>query len=188
MLDKEMTIMEVKKELEGKGDFVQIDQLTRLLKEKVRPEVRRFIHQRLGEIYESKGMLIDAARMYNNVAISAMSFVDKKSFHLKEAELYIMAGKFEEVDEALKKAMHDANAPERAEIFITIKEFYRKQAEIFEFNRKKNHAAKIYEKLLAMDISNIEKKELKARLLGLYENLGMIKEYMALKREGETQI
>ena len=93
---------------------------------------------------------------------------------------------YHQVDEALKKAMHDANAPERAEIFITIKEFYRKQAEIFEFNRKKNHAAKIYEKLLAMDISNIEKKELKARLLGLYENLGMIKEYMALKREGEN--
>ena len=178
--------MEIKKELEGKGDFVQIDQLTRLIKEKVRPEVRRFIHQRLGEIYESKGMLSDAARMYNNVAISAMSFDDKKKFHMKEAELYILAGKFEDADDAIKKAMHDANAPERAEIFIAIKEFYKKQAEVLEFNRKKNHAVKIYEKLLAMDISNIEKKEIKVKLLALYENLGKIKEYMALKREGEN--
>ncbi len=185
MLDKEMTILEIKKELEGKGDFVQIDQLTRLVKEKVRPDVRRFIHQRLGEIYESKGMLVDAAKMFNNVANASMSFNEKKSFHLKEAELYILAGKFEDVDEAIKKAVREASAPERAEILLTVKEFYKKQAEIFEFNRRKNHAAKIYEKLLAMDISNIEKKEIKKKLLELYENLGKIKEYMALKREGE---
>lgn len=187
MLDKDMTAMEVRKELEGKGDFVQIDQLTRLLKEKIRPEVRKFVHQKLGEIYESKGMLIDAARMFNNVAIASMAFTEKKSYHMKEAELYILASKFEDADEAVKKAMREANAPERAEILITIKEFYRKQAGIFEFNRRKNHAAKIYEKLLAMDISNVEKKEIKTKLLVLYDNLGMIQEYMALKREGENQ-
>lgn len=185
MLDKDMTILEIKKELEGKGDFVQIDNLTRLLHERIRPDVRKLCHERLAEIYGKKSMYIDSAKMCHNVAIASVAFSEKRRYHIKEAELYILAGKFDSADEAMKKAMREANAPEKAEIFIIIKEFYRRQAEISEFRRRKNNAVKIYEKLLNMDISNIERKEIKKKLLGLYENLGKIKEYMALKNAKE---
>lgn len=183
MLDKDMTVLEIKVELSGKGDFVQIDYLTNLLKMKIRPDVRKFVHQKLGEIYELKGMFVDAAKMCNNVAIASIAFSEKRNYHLKEAELYISAGKYDEADEAMKKAMREATSSEKAEIFVTIKEFYKKQAEILEFKRRKNHAAQIYEKLLSMDISNYEKKEIKEKLMELYENLGKVREYMALKRE-----
>ena len=84
--------------------------------------------------------------------------------------------------------MREANAPEKAEIFTTIKQFYKRQAEIFEFKRRKNNAVKIYEKLLNMDISNIERKEIKKKLLELYENLGKIKEYIALKNTEKEKL
>ena len=185
MLDKDMIILEIKTELEGQGDFVQIDNLTKLLRERIKPDVRKFVHQKLGEIYESKGMFVDAAKMCHNVAIACLAFSDKRNYHLKEAELYISAGKYDEVDQAMKKAMREANAPEKAEIFVTIKEFYKKQAEELEIKRRKNQATKIYEKLLRMDVSNIEKQEIKTKLLELYDNLGMVREYMALKKQEE---
>ncbi len=185
MLDKDMIILEIKSELKGKGDFVQIDNLTKLLKEKIRPEVRKFVYQKLGEIYEAKGMYVDAAKMCHNVAIACIAFSEKRNYHLKEAELYITAGKYNDADEAMKKAMREANAPERAEIFVTIKEFYKRQAEELELKRRKNQATKIYEKLLRMVTSNVEKKEIKIKLLELYDNLGMVREYLALKKEAE---
>jgi len=183
MLDKDMTILEIKKELEGKGDFVQIDELTRLLKQKIKPDVRKFLHERLAVIYEAKGMFVDAARMHNNVALASIAFAEKKIHHIAEAELYIDAGQFDMADQAMKKAMSDASPSEKAEIFVTIKNYYKRHAQILEFKRRKNHAVKIYEKLLSMDISQVEKREIKEKLMELYENLGMIREYMALKRE-----
>ena len=176
-----MTILKIKKELENKGDFVQIDYLTKLLHERIPSYIRRFVHQRLEEIYEKKTMYIDAAKMCNNLAIESVAFSEKRRYHLKEAGLYIVAEKFDETDEAMKKAMREANASEKVEIFITIKEFYKRHAELLEIKRRKNSALKIYEKLLKMNLSNVERKEIQKKLLELYENLGKIKEYITLK-------
>ncbi|RLG12605.1 hypothetical protein DRN73_01970 [Candidatus Pacearchaeota archaeon] len=182
MLNKDISILEIKKELENKGDFIQIDYLTKLLNQKVSQQVRRFIHEKLEEIYEKKTMYIDAAKICNNLAIESIAFSEKRRYHLKEAGLYILAGKFNETDEAMKKAMREANASEKIEIFITIKEFYKRHAKLLETKRKKNSALKIYEKLLKMNLSDREKKEIQEKILELYENLGKIREYMALKR------
>ena len=49
---------------------------------------------------------------------------------------------------------------EREEIVFSIKEFYKKQAEEYEKELKRNSAVKIYEKLLEMSISDLERKEI----------------------------
>ncbi|HJX50824.1 MAG TPA: hypothetical protein VJ438_05165 [Candidatus Nanoarchaeia archaeon] len=185
MINRDMSVFEIKKDLEGKGDFVQLDHLNRLLNHRTSDDVRRFAYSKIAEIYEKKGMYTDAAKMCHNLAIISVAFSEKKRYHLKESELYIKEGKLERANEAMKKAMTEANAPERAEIYATVKEFYRKEAEISIIKKRKNNAVKIYEKLLEMDISGVERKEIKKKLLGLYENLGKIKEYMVLKREFE---
>ena len=151
----------------------------------MRPDTRKFIHERLAFIYEAKGMLSDAAKMHHNVALASIAFAEKKNHYMAETELYIDAGQLDMADQALKNAMRDASPSEKAEIFVEIKNYYKRHAEILEFKRRKNHAVKIYEKLLSMDISMIEKRQIKTKLMELYENLGMIREYMALKREGE---
>ena len=47
---RNMSKSEIEKEIEGKGDFVQIDYLTKLLKEKLPIDIKKFICLRLAEI------------------------------------------------------------------------------------------------------------------------------------------
>lgn len=182
MLKRSMSKQEIEEELEGKGDFVQIDYLTTFLEEKLTFDIKKFIYFKLAEIYERKGMLKDAAKMFDNIALISIAFSEKIKHYIKEAELYIKAGTFEEADEAMKKAISQANTIEKQDIYFVIKNVYKKQAEIYEKEMKRNHAAIIYEKLLEMSITELEKQEIKKKLLELYEKLGKLKEYFILKK------
>jgi mitochondrial fission protein ELM1 len=101
---------------------------------------------------------------------------------MKEAELYIKADDFEKSDGAMKKAMSQANSTEKNEIYLTVKDFYKRQAEAYEKNLKRAGVARIYEKLLEMKISDLERKEIKEKLLEIYDKLGKRKEYLVLKK------
>ena len=71
------------------------------------------------------------------------------------------------------------------EIFVEIKEYYKHLAETYERELKRRQAAKIYEKVMRMKISVGERDEVKQKLMTLYEKLGRIKEYYALKEGRE---
>lgn len=178
-----MTIADIEEVLKGKGDFVQIDYLSRLLKIKFLPLGRKkFVCLKLAEIYEKKGMLKDAAKMYSNVAIICVAYSEKIKNYMKEAELYVKAGAFDLVDEAIKKAMNHSNSAEKENIYFTIKDFYKRQALVYEKEMKRAQAVRIYEKLLEMNINEAERQVIKDRLMPLYEKLGKLKEYFKLKK------
>ena len=181
MLRIGMTKSEIEKELAGKGDFVQIDYLTRFLKEPLSMDMKKFVYLKLGEIYEKINMLRDAAKNYDSAAIISITFTEKIRHFMKEAEVCIRAADFEKAEEAVKKALAEANSVQKNEIYLTTKDLYRQQAEAFEKNSKKIHAVKAYEKLLEMRLSEAERKGLKEKLLDLYEKLGRRKEYFLLK-------
>ncbi len=183
MLNREMSKQEIEKILNGKGDFIQIDYLTKLLDEKPDIQIKRFIYLKLAKIYENKKMFNDTGKMFENLAVISVAFSEKTKNFILAAESYIKDGFFDKADYAVKKAMAEANEYERGEIYFTIKEFYKQQAEINENNLRRNHAAKIYEKLLQMKISDAERKLIKKKLLDLYEKLGKFKEYTLLNRE-----
>ncbi len=175
---------EIEKEIEGKGDFVQIDYLTRFLNEKLPIDTKKFVCLKLAEIYERKSMNSDAARMFENVAIISIAFSEKIKYYVREAKLYIKAGIFDKVDEAMRKAMNDANLIEKQDIYFMIKDFYRKQAEIYEKEMRRAHAVRIYEKLLEMNITDLERQEIDKKLLELYEKLGKFDEMKRLNSLG----
>ena len=187
MLSKNITKEEIDGMLTGKGDFVRIDHLSELLKENLGFETKKYICIKLADIYEGRGMLIDAAKMYEAIGIAAVAFSEKMKYYIKETELLIKAGQFERADEAMKKAIGLGNASEKNEIYLAVKEFYKKQAGVYERELRRNHAAKIYEKLLEMNISETERQEIKEKLLKLYEKLGKIKEYFTLQK-GEFRL
>lgn len=182
MLDREMSKHEIEKELEGKGDFVKIDYLTRLLSQDPSLHIKKFIYHRLKNIYEEKNMFIDAAKMYDGLADLSIGFSEKVKYLVEETEMFIKAGRFEDADNSMRKAMIEANMTERTEIYWEIKNFYKKQAEIYENDLKRNHAAKIYEKLLEMKITDLERRKIKTKLLELYEKLGKFKEHSILEK------
>jgi tetratricopeptide (TPR) repeat protein len=184
MLRVGMSKSEIEQSLEGTGDFIQIDHLTQFLKENLTLDMKKFVCLKLAVLYEKVGMMNEAAKLYNSAGIISIAFSEKIRHFVKEAELYIKSGSFDRADEAMKKAMGQANKIEKQNIYISIKEFYKKQAEDYEEELKRNHAAIIYEKLLEMKISDQERKEIKERLLVLYDKLGKRDKYLLLEREG----
>ena len=177
-----MVKSEIEEQLAGKGNFIQIDYLTRFLKEPLTMDMKKFVFLKLAELYEKTSMLKDAAKNYDNAAMVSIAFSEKINHYIKEAELYIRADDFEKSNEAMKKAMSQANSSEKEEIYLTVKNFYKQKAEAYERNLKRAHAAVVYEKLLEMKISDPEKKEIREKLLGIYDRLGKTKEYLILKK------
>jgi len=180
MLDKNMSKSEIEKELRGKGDFVQIDYLTKFLDKMPPIAIKKFALMKLIEIYENKKMFNDVGKTYELLAINAISSPEKIECFIKEAEYYIKAGSFERADSAMRRAMEISNIVKKAEIYSKVKEIYIRQGEIFENEAKRNSAIKVYEKLLVMKISEAEKEEIKKKLLALYEQLGKFREFSNL--------
>ena len=182
MLKVGMQKHEIEQELEGRGSFIQIDYLNQFLKEPLTMDMKKFVYLKLAGLYEKINMLVEAARMYDNAGIISIAFTEKVKHYMKETELYIRADSFDRADEAMRKAMNQANTMEKQDIYFAIKDFYRRQAEAYEKEMKRNHALRIYEKLLEMKISDMERKEIKEKLLNLYEKLGKRREYLFLEK------
>ncbi len=96
--------------------------------------------------------------------------------------MYIKNNSFDDAEKAIKNSMVEASASQREEIKLMIKDFCKKQAELYEKQERRANAARIYEKLLEMKLSEGEKAEVKRKLMILYEKLGKLKEYFSLKR------
>ena len=184
MLHGYMSKSEIENELLGKGDFVQIDYLTKFLEENIPLNMKRFAWLKLAGIYEKKNLFSEAGKMFDNIALNSVAFSEKIKNYIKEAELYIKAGMFEKSDMAMTKAMNQTNTNEKQNIYFTVKNLYKKQAENYEAEGKKNHAVRIYEKVLEMNINDLERHEIKEKLFFLYEKLGKFKELAGLKNRG----
>jgi tetratricopeptide (TPR) repeat protein len=183
MLRKEMTKVEIEKELTGQGDYVQIDNITRFLKENIPTDIKRFIYGKLVAIYEKRVMFGDAALVYEKLVEIALSKTEKVNYFTKAAECYIKAGFFDKADLSVKKAVNEGTMAEKAKITSSIRDFYKNQAETYEKEKRRNNAVKTYEKMLAMGYSDAEKKEINKKLVDLYKNLGMIDKYMAMQKK-----
>ena len=187
MLGEELSKSDIESQLIGKGDFVQMDYLNKLLKQKIHRDTKKFICLKLIEIYNKKNMFNDVAKMYEAIASISIAFSEQIRNNLKATEYYIRAGFFDKADYSMRKALNEASAVERNEINFIAKDLYKRQAEEYERTLKRNHAAKIYEKLLEMNITDEERKEIKEKLMELYEKLGKFKEYNTLRKFEERE-
>jgi tetratricopeptide (TPR) repeat protein len=182
MLRKEMTKVEIEKELLGKGDYVQIDNITRFMKDNLPLDIKKFVSLKLVEIYERRNMFADAAELYGRLVETALTNSDKTNYLVKQTECYIKAGFFDKADISMKKAIAEAKVIERGKISISIKDFYNNQAQAYEKEKRRNKAVQTYERMLTLNFSDAEKKEINQKLLTLYNELGMVDPYMNLKK------
>lgn len=167
-----MSIADIDKCLSSKGNFIRIDYLTRFLKEDLPIYLKKFCYLKLAQTYENMRLFSDAAKAFNSMAILSIAYTEKIKNHMEESKNYVKAGEFTKADEAIKKAMSQGNSFQKKEAYDEIKEFYKKVAQDYEKEMRRNNASKIYEKLLEMKISENERKEIKEKLIELYEKLG----------------
>src|SRR3989344_2456373 len=183
-LTKDMTKSEIEREISKWGEYVQIDNLTRFLKTNpgIPTDVKKFVNQKLGEVYEKRRMFFDSAISYEKVAELCVLQPEKIKNFLKAVNSYIKSGNFERADQTAKKSLQEANSQLRAEILKSLREFYAQEAERGIKENKRSNTVKIYEKMLEMhSIPILEKAEIKEKLLKLYLTLGMMPQYNKFK-------
>lgn len=183
-LTKEMTKVEIEREISKWGDYVQIDNLTRFLKTNpsIPFDVKRFINQKLGEVYEKSKMFFDSAVSYEKVGELCVLRPEKLKNFLKAVNNYIKSGYFDRADETAKKCLRESSSLERVEILKSLKESYKQEAERGIKENKRSNTVKVYERMLEMvSIPLAEKEEIKEKLLKLYLTLGMMNNYNKFK-------
>jgi tetratricopeptide (TPR) repeat protein len=183
MLRKEMTKVEIEKEINNQGDYVQIDNITRFMRENIPTDIRKFVSLKLVVIYERRNMFADAAMIYEKLVEISVLRTDKVNYFTKAAECYIRAGFFDKADLDVKKANSEATAIEKTKITNSIRDFYKNQAQIYETERRRDRAVKTYEKMLTLNYSDAEKKEINQKLSVLYKSLGRVEQYMAIQKK-----
>jgi len=177
----EKTRSEIEKKLEGMGDYVKMSYLQRALNSGLSFDIRKFILIRLTGIYEGKKMYLEAAKMLKSGAEINTTFKEKIKDYMKTVELYIRGGDYVEADRIFVQALTLGTEKEKQEMKNNLKNYYLTQAKFFLSNDKRNYAKIIFEKSLKLGLNATEKREVQEHLLELYNKLGYIREYSALK-------
>jgi tetratricopeptide (TPR) repeat protein len=168
------------------GDYVKMDFLSAALKKNLDFDARKFALTKLASIYESRNMFIEAAKLMRASADINTTFDAKVNEFVKSAELFIKGGSFDEADVSFTKAIAAGNQRQKEEVKAKRKTLYKAQALDYMKKDKRTYAMKAYEKLLTLDFMHSEKAEIQKTLLSLYEKLGKVREFYALKRAIEN--
>ena len=144
-------------------------------------EIKRFLWGELSELYEEKKMFERAARaMANKAGVEVMSN-DKVDSYITAGELYSRIGKVEAADDMFLRATRDSSEEDKRRVKLARKNIYSLAAKDLESKGKKASAVKFYEKLIKMTLDEVEKNEIKMRLISIYNALGLFREAKLLQ-------
>lgn len=177
-----VTRKEIEGKISGAGDYVKMDVLQRYLKQQLDFDTRKFVLLTLSSIYENRKMHLEAGKLMRNAAEINTTFAGKMSDFVKSMELYALGGNYDEADASYNKALACGDGLQKTRIKEKRKEVYKLVAKDLMNKDKRKHAMEAYEKLLELDLTAEEKNEVKNVLMKLYEKLGKIQDYYALKR------
>ncbi len=180
---KETTKEEIDAKASKMSDFLKMEYFESCLKQhrEVSFEIRKYVNTQLANLYESRSMFLEAAKNMNSLADIATTFNEKRLAFIRAMDLYIKAGTYDRADDTFKKAMACANTIEKDDIKKQVKVWYKAQGQNYEKTQKNGNALKSYEKLYSLDLQEQEKQEVRQKLLTLYNKLGKIREFNALK-------
>lgn len=144
-------------------------------------EIKRFIWKELSDLYGERKMFERAARAMSNKAGMAVVFKERVNDYISAADLFSKVGKIEDADEMFTRASRDADREQKARLKLARKNIYLVSARDLELKGKKASAVKFYERLIKMDLEDIERAEVKSKLLNTYNALGMFREAKLLE-------
>ncbi|MBT3642741.1 hypothetical protein HN604_02280 [archaeon] len=144
-------------------------------------EIKRFLWKLLAKYYVESGMYEKAAKAMSQKASAEVSFKERIESYLEAGELYARIGKVSDADEMFVRAIRDAPEARKSAIKLARKNIYLVSAKTLEEKGKKASAVKFYEKLIKMNLEEVEKDEIKKKLLATYNALGLFREAKLLE-------
>ena len=178
----EFTRKDIEEKISTMGDYVKIGYLNNCLKGNLDFDARRFVLTNLSALYEERKMFADAGKMINFAAEINTTFNGKIHDYLKSVELFIKSGSYDDAELAVKKALSSANLSQKNEIKRRCKETYKSQVQEYLSKDKRKNAVEVYEILLKLDLDESEKRDIREKLLPLYERLGRVREFINLRK------
>jgi len=164
-------------EIEAKIGFMttslnKIAYLESALKEGFTFDIKQKLWKILAGLYEERRMFDKAGKAMMNKAVIDFTFRDKIESYLAAAELYAKAGRVEDSEDMFTRATRDATEEQKLKIRLARKNIYFVSARDLEKRFKKASALKFYELLIKMPLDEIEKNEVKEKLILTYRALG----------------
>lgn len=139
-------------------------------------EIKRFIWNKLAELYEERKMYERAGKAIANKAGVDVARADKIESYLKAGEYFAKAGHVDEADDMFVRASRDGGESDKAKVRLARKNIFLVNAQELEKQGKRVSAVKFYEKLIKMSLPDIEKQEIKNKLIEIYRATGRFKD------------
>ena len=144
-------------------------------------EIKRFLWGTLFELYEVRGMYDKAGKVLANKAGAEVTFRDQIESYLKAGELFAKAGKVEDAEEMFFRAGRNANFEQKQRVKLAMRNIFLVSAKALEKKGRKASALKFYERLIKLNLDELEKTEIKEKLLKTYRALGKFREAKLLE-------
>ena len=144
-------------------------------------EIKRFLWGEASKLYVERKMFEKAARAQGNKASLEVTSRDRIESFIFAAELFARVGSVEDADTMFTRASRDADVNSIVRVKLARKNIYFEVARNLEEKGKKGTAVKFYEKLLKMNIEDVERTMIKEKLIGVYKALGMFREARLLE-------
>ena len=174
---------EIEAKLANVGDYVKMDYLSACLKKNLDFDTKKFTLVKLSEIYESRKMYLEAGKLLRAAAEINSTFEGKMNDFMKSMELSVKGGDFDDAEISYTKALACADGMQKERLRARRKTAYINQARDALAKDKRKHAMDAYQKYLSIpELNSQERIEVQTALLALYEKLGKITEYSALRR------
>ncbi|MCK4997590.1 hypothetical protein KAS08_04760 [Candidatus Pacearchaeota archaeon] len=146
-------------------------------------ELKRFLFGMLANLYEERKMFERAAKSMSDKANVEVGDRERIDSYVNAAELYSKAGKIRDADEMFSRAIRNTTPEGNAKVKLARKNIYFAIANELERRGRKASAIKFYEKLIKMNLEDIDKKDVKEKLISTYNCLGMFREAKLLSEQ-----
>jgi tetratricopeptide (TPR) repeat protein len=172
---------EIEKVILGKGDFVKITYLRRYLEKADNIETKKFIHKKLAEINQARKMYSDAITNYETAAELSLKNSEKNELYNSAINLAIQIEEFEKAEELLKKDLQYVDNQKKIDLKKDFIFRIKEEAQEAEKKNQIKRAVIFYEKLINIVRSDVDKKEIKNKLIEYYQRLGQFGDYYQLR-------
>lgn len=175
---KEVLFQDVKVHYESlKTDLIKMEYLESVLKIiSMSIDVKKFALGNLSELYDRRMMYDKAAKAMCLKSGYETTYREKIDSLLKSAEFYVRAGNVFGAEDMFVGAMREATSEQKIKITSSRKLIYLKIAEELEKKNRMSNASKLYEHLLTLKLTDIEKESIKKKLKDYYVRVGRFNE------------
>jgi len=181
----ETTKEEIKKRAEKMSDFLKMEYLEFCSKKRIEISALKYCYLELSKLYEKKLMYNDSVKYLSKLKEITVDPEIKKELFLREIELLIKGGYYDNAINFYEKTIPTLNFYEKSIWRGRLFSLFRLEAEKYETQRKNAWALKAYEKMNFL-ADGPEKTNIKRKLFELYKKLGKVKESLVIEKELET--